>query len=202
MVICVLLDDGSSGLGLFRVDPVGGELETLNTLDRDTSTGGKAYYDVTVVAADQGSPSENITRVIRVGLVDINDNDPQLSVFYDTTTTEGDAVNTGIMTFSPSDDDETAASYTYSIDSGDTNSNFKMASNEIQVNTVIDLDAGDAASYTLEISVDDGVTPARTTTTTVYITVTSTNDEDPVFGTTIPTGTLTVSFDSWPVSIL
>ena len=51
----------------------------------------------------------------------------------------------------------------------------------------------DPASYTLTVTVVDGGSPELTGTATVYVTVTTSNDHSPIFGTTIPTGTISVS---------
>ena len=56
---------------MFRVDPVSGEVSTLQTLDRD---GGITSYTVTVKADDGGTSP--ITRAITVTLNDVNDNTP------------------------------------------------------------------------------------------------------------------------------
>ena len=63
-----------------------------------------------------------------------------------------------------------------------------------QIQTAIDLDGGDANFYTLIVEVGDGGTPELTGTATVYVSVTSSNDADPVFGATTPTGSIPVSF--------
>lgn len=62
---------------MFGIDATSGVLSTLvDTLDRDTATGGLAYYDVTVIATDGGTPAQSSTVVVRVGLTDDNDNTP------------------------------------------------------------------------------------------------------------------------------
>jgi len=68
------------------VDPVSGEIETTGTFDID---GGITYFDLVVKAADQGTSSLSVTRQLKVGLTDINDNSPVFSQnVYDVTVAE------------------------------------------------------------------------------------------------------------------
>ena len=97
-----------------------------------------------------------------------------------------------------SDDDVTAATYTYSFASGNAAGKFRFdASTPSMIETAAliepDVATGDATSYTLVVEVSDGGTPALTGSTTVIITVTTTNDHDPVFGASTPSGVVMVS---------
>ena len=54
-------------------DPVSGIVTTKARLDRET----KSMYTVVLVARDQGSPSQQATRILEVVVKDIDDHPPQ-----------------------------------------------------------------------------------------------------------------------------
>ena len=82
----MILGGTNSALDKFRVDPVSGDIETTGTFDID---GGITYFDLVVKAADQGASPNYVTRQLRVGLTDVNDNSPAFSqALYDVTITE------------------------------------------------------------------------------------------------------------------
>ncbi len=184
-----------SALGAFRVDPTSGVIQTTSSFDYES---GITYYDVTVQAADRGAPSRSITRTLRIGVQDVNDNAPVFSdLVYDATTTEGDAVTTGVIQLVATDADSLAFSPVYSIVSGNGAGKFAISGDKIQILAVIDLDTptGDPDSYELGVEVTDGT---LTGSATVYVVVQSTNDHDPVFGVT---GTNPVSPTSKQVDV-
>ena len=170
-------------------------LQTTAILERD-GTNGRSHYDVVIRATDNGSPARSVERTIRVGITDYNDNPPKFSfASFQTSTTEGAAADTDVILL-PATDADTTSTLAYAITSGNTDK-FKFdttTKNQLKIKTAIDLDAdtGDAASYTLVATVTDGGSPELTGSTTVFITVTPSNDHDPVFGTTTPTGTISV----------
>jgi hypothetical protein len=76
----------NSALAKFRVDSVSGDVETTGTFDID---GGITYFDLVVMVTDGGTSSLSDTRLLRVGLTDVNDNSPVFSqTVYDVTVTE------------------------------------------------------------------------------------------------------------------
>ncbi|KAK2158072.1 hypothetical protein LSH36_178g06015 [Paralvinella palmiformis] len=197
-------DSGSnSALDKFRVDPVSGEIETTGTFDID---GGITYFDLVVKAADQGTSSLSVTRQLKVGLTDINDNSPVFSQnVYDVTVAEGAAVDTSVLQLSATDADVTSTNFTYVITAGDSLSKFRFdATNPdtIEIAAVIDLDTGtsDPDSYTLTLQVSDGT---NTGVATVYVRVTSSNDHTPAFGTpTVNTVTMATRASYYDVTSL
>lgn len=62
-----------SGSGdVFAVDPSSGWLTTLVPLDRETVPA----YSVTVLATDNGTPSQTASATLHIRLIDYNDNAP------------------------------------------------------------------------------------------------------------------------------
>ena len=66
----------------------------------------------------------------------------------------------------------------------------------LETSAVINPDSpsSDPDYYILTVKVKDGGSPELTGTATVYVTVTTSNDHTPVFGTTVPTGTISVGW--------
>ena len=97
---------------------------------------------------------ETITQGLRVGITDVNDNDPTFPNQYYYATVDEGATTTNIKTISATDADGTfTAAYALTNDFG----KFALASSstgQINVNTAIDLDnaTNDAGSYTIEVS--------------------------------------------------
>ena len=170
--------------GKFHVDPTSGVLTTTDTFDYETMT----YYDVTVKAEDGGGTARSTTRSLRVGITDVNDNIPVFAQSsYTVDTTEGSAADTSVLTLVTTDADSTFVP-TYAFVSGNTASMFRLDGNLLEINTAIDLDAGtsDSDSYSFVITVADGHVTEMTGTTTVYVSVLSSNDYDPVWDTWSP----------------
>ncbi|XP_052778546.1 cadherin EGF LAG seven-pass G-type receptor 2-like, partial [Mya arenaria] len=185
---------GSTTTGTFGVDPTSGVLSTIvDTFDCDTATGGLAYYDVIIVASDKGSTVKSATIQVRVGLVDVNDNTPTFAQnVYTLSIPETTAASTSLLTLTATDDDVTDAMLTFTLEASSSpsaySSKFELDSNTAQLNLLatVDLDAGDASSYILVVSVSDGGSSALTSTTSVIVTVTSVNDAAPsVTGATV-----------------
>ncbi|WAR26918.1 FAT1-like protein, partial [Mya arenaria] len=186
---------GSATTGIFGVDPFSGVLSTIvTTLDCDTATGGLAYYDVTIIASDKGSPVNSATIQVRVGLVDVNDNTPTFAQnVYTVSIPETTAATTSLLTLTATDDDVTAAALTFTLETSSSPSAYaskfeldSTTTNQLNLLAAVDLDAGDASSYILVVSVADGGSPALTSTTSVIVTVTAVNDAAPsVTGATV-----------------
>ncbi|XP_044255905.1 protein dachsous [Tribolium madens] len=62
----------SDGYGVFKIDPLTGVIKTRMMLDHEEKT----IYRLAVVASDAGKPPKQIVRVLRVEVLDLNDNRP------------------------------------------------------------------------------------------------------------------------------
>ena len=176
--------------GKFRVDEDTGEIITTSTFDYESMT----YYDSVVKARDKGTVPYEITRGVRIGITDFNDQNPVFSQsVYDVTTDEGAAVDTSVLQLSATDPDSGITPvFTYAISGGNTAGKYRVDGDILEINSIIDLDTGvgDSAEYELTVTVTDQASPGDLTgTATVYVVVQSTNEHTPVWDAWSPVWT-------------
>lgn len=184
-------ENGAAQSGSFRVNSVSGVVMTNALLERDPPSG-ITNYTLLLRATDNGVPAKSVDQSIVIKLLDANDNSPAFpQTLYDVTVNEDEVASTSVLALTATDNDETFT-FTYSIFSGNTGSKFQIVSNELQIQTVVDLDSpnNDPSFYTLVVQVVDGGSPELTGSTTVLISISPTNDHDPVF---VAPSTVTVS---------
>ncbi|XP_052778547.1 cadherin EGF LAG seven-pass G-type receptor 1-like [Mya arenaria] len=181
----------STASAKFSIDSSTGSITTIDTLDRETA----ASYTLVVYATDQGSnPQQNTGSVTyTVVLNDENDNDPVVqNTPYDTTITEDATLNTAAFTISVTDADENENAYlTYSLTSGNTNSDFSIDSGSGLLQVVNTLDRETTDVYYLEVTIVDAGAVPRSAIVTATVTVSDVNDNYPIFQ---PVPTTTYSF--------
>ncbi|XP_078597383.1 protocadherin Fat 4-like [Branchiostoma floridae x Branchiostoma japonicum] len=183
-------DDGSD---VFHIDSSTGAISIMGTLDYETISS----YELTLKAEDDGDPSQSATATLTVNVTDVNDNPPTFDrSIYTAAVEEGAAGGTSVATLVVSDADS-SSSVSYEFVSGNDADKFQFGTtntNDVEVKTTIDLDSAtpDAGEYTLVVRVTDGGTPPLSGTTTVYVTITPTNQHDPIFA---GSGTTAVSID-------
>lgn len=68
----ILKGRDSDGYGVFTVDPVSGLVRTRTVLDHED----RAIYRLAVAATDSGKPPRQTVRLLRVEVLDVNDNRP------------------------------------------------------------------------------------------------------------------------------
>ncbi|XP_077987063.1 protocadherin Fat 4-like isoform X2 [Glandiceps talaboti] len=174
---------GSSNL--FHMDPDNGQITTMGIFDYESGT---TSYTLTCQVKDGGTPIPSSTTFsLTVNIDNYNDDSPTFQEnLYEVTVTEGDSVDTVVQTFVIMDMD--SSSFTYQFLSGNNLGKFKLddATNTIKINSVINLDSNDPASYLLIVQVKDGGSPELSGVTTVLVTVTSSNDHTPIFASTTP----------------
>ena len=170
---------------MFHLDGTTGVLTTSSTFDYETMT----YYDISVQAEDGGGTAKSVARSLRVGITDVNDNAPVFNqATYHVSTIEGSTIDTSVVQVGATDVDSTASLF-FAILSGNGDGKFRMDTSidTIEINTVINLDVGDAVSYVLQVTVTDGSgVDALTGTATVYISVQSSNDHALIWNTWSP----------------
>ncbi|XP_077869083.1 protocadherin-like wing polarity protein stan, partial [Saccoglossus kowalevskii] len=195
-IISYSIDAVDPNVNKFYIEPSTGEIVTIGTFDYETDP---QRYTITVMAADDGNPSNTVTDDIILDIEDYNDNEPIFSqnIYYRDDVVEGSPVDTSVLALTTTDADSIAlTTIQYEFVSGNDDDLFKIdqPTETIQIKNIIDLDAGsdDPASYILVIRAVDGGTPELSGTTTVNIVMEAVNDHDPVFGATSPI-TLTVS---------
>lgn len=68
----ILKGRDSDGYGVFNIDPVTGVIRTRMILDHEERT----IYRLAVAASDNGKPPRQTVRMLRVEVLDLNDNRP------------------------------------------------------------------------------------------------------------------------------
>lgn len=68
----ILKERDSDGYGVFSIDPMSGVIRTRTVLDHEE----RAIYRLAVAASDSGTPSRKTVRLLRVEVLDLNDQRP------------------------------------------------------------------------------------------------------------------------------
>ncbi|XP_060596894.1 protocadherin beta-8-like isoform X2 [Ruditapes philippinarum] len=151
----------------FAISSPGGSLTLSSALDFESTSS----YVIQVKATD--SASEVGTATVTITITDVNEAAPAFGkTSYTVCVADGSAAGTSVTTFSATDQD-TANTITYSINSGDTSSNFKVSTAKLEVNTGKTLAMSTTAKYTLVVHATDNGSPAKTGTSTYTVNVQS-----------------------------
>lgn len=68
----ILKGRDSDGYGMFSIDPMSGVIRTKTSLDHEEKT----IYRLAVAATDNGKPPKQTVRLLRIEVLDLNDNRP------------------------------------------------------------------------------------------------------------------------------
>ncbi|KAL1394428.1 hypothetical protein pipiens_003054 [Culex pipiens pipiens] len=167
----------------FQINPVSGEITTRDSLDRET----KSDYDLVVEARDQGTPYRSSRISIKVKILDVNDNapdivDPQEDVV---SVREEQPIGTEVVRVRAIDRDNGAnASITYSILKGRDSDGYGMFSIDPisgVLRTKVSLDHEEKTIYRLAVAATDNGKPPRQTVRVLRIEVLDLNDNRPTF---------------------
>ncbi|XP_043928153.1 protocadherin-16 [Protopterus annectens] len=162
----------------FGVIPDSGWLFVKSILDRES----KDLYLLTLLACTgNGDQKKTGTATVMVTVTDENDNAPKLSEErYFVTVLENSQVGTSIGRILATDRDSGQNSkLTYRLSQPD--ANFQINAQTGEVATKVSLDREHQSTYILIVLVQDGGTPPRSATGTIYVTVLDENDNAPVF---------------------
>nr|XP_034970866.1 protocadherin-16 [Zootoca vivipara]XP_034970867.1 protocadherin-16 [Zootoca vivipara] len=162
----------------FGIAPDTGWLYVRSTLDREV----QELYVLTVLAvAGEGEGRQTGTSTVRVTVTDENDNSPRLSEErYFFTVAENRPAGSSVGRVTASDRDagqNSRLAYRLVPPEG----NFLIHTQTGELSLRRSLDREQQASYQLQVVVQDGGTPPRSTTGTVYVTVLDENDNAPTF---------------------
>ena len=166
----------------FSVDSITGEVRVNGDLDREQHDD----YTVVVTITDNGSPSLSSNVTLRIGINDINDNDPVLAeidigqlyenevphVFATAVCSDLDLADNGTIGFTLDDDHDG----TFQIDS---------VTGSISNSRLLDRET--RGSWDIEIVCSDEGSPPRSVRRGVVVTVLDRNDNPPVFSSSIYT---------------
>ena len=158
----------------FGVNLSSGELSSLIELDRENVP----FYNFTVVASDNGSPSLSASTVVTIAVLDRNDNSPEFSQFlYSVSVPESTPLGTSLTTVTAVDQDlGTNAEVRFSIISGAPIGLFTLSPLSGEIQLTQSLDAETATAYNLTIQAIDSGTPSLFSNATVEVTVMDVND--------------------------
>ena len=156
----------------FTVDPTTGKMQINDTLDYESV---KSYV-LTVEVSDGVNTSQ---ATIEIDITDINDETPVVKS-ETIIVSEAAELGTEVHTISVFDADENN-SFTYSITFGNSEGIFKLDESTGLLSVISAIDYETTNSYSLAIDVSDGVNTGQGTIT---VTITNTNDENPVVSST------------------
>uniref|UniRef100_A0ABM5FVG6 Protocadherin-16 n=1 Tax=Pogona vitticeps TaxID=103695 RepID=A0ABM5FVG6_9SAUR len=162
----------------FSIAPDTGWLNVRSTLDREV----QELYVLTVLAvAGEGEGRQTGSSTVRVTVTDENDNSPRLSEErYFFTVVENRPAGSSVGRVAASDRDAGQNSrLTYRLVPPESGFLIHTQTGELSIRK--SLDREQHASYQLHVLVQDGGTPPRSTTGTVFVTVLDENDNAPTF---------------------
>ncbi|XP_058795788.1 protein dachsous [Phymastichus coffea] len=167
----------------FIIDPNTGELRALETLDREI----KAVHELIVEARDQGTPSRASRIPVKVTVLDVNDNSPEI------VDPQGDVVsvreeqmpNTEVARVRAFDNDlGENATITYSIlkdHDSDGYNVFRIDPISGMIKTMVVLDHEERNVYRLSVKASDGGRPSRYSVRAFRVEVLALTDNRPTF---------------------
>ncbi|KXJ82442.1 hypothetical protein RP20_CCG013707, partial [Aedes albopictus] len=167
----------------FQINPISGEITTRDRLDRET----KSIYDLVVEARDQGTPYRSSRVSIKIKILDVNDNSPEIVDPQEDVVSvrEEQPIGTEVVRVRAIDRDfGVNASITYSILKGrdsDGHGMFTIDPITGLIRTKASLDHEEKTIYRLAVAATDGGKPPRQTVRLLRIEVLDLNDNRPTF---------------------
>lgn len=160
-----------------------GEITTRDSLDRET----KSNYDLVVEARDQGTPYRSSRVSIKIKILDVNDNSPEIVDPQEDVVSvrEEQPIGTEVVRVRAIDRDfGVNASITYSILKGrdsDGHGMFSIDPITGVIRTKASLDHEEKTIYRLAVAATDNGKPPRQTVRLLRIEVLDLNDNRPTF---------------------
>ncbi|XP_046548571.1 LOW QUALITY PROTEIN: protocadherin Fat 4-like [Haliotis rubra] len=163
------------GQAYFAIDSSSGIITTTQNIDYET----KHVFFLILQAIDGGTPALSTVGVVRVTVVDLNDNAPTFTPdFFTQSLSEDATLGTSVTTVYATDADSSANNnnvFTYSL----TDAFFEVNTGSGQISTKALLDRETIPSHNLTILAIDQVTPANTGTAVVTVNLLDVNDNKP-----------------------
>ncbi|XP_063814849.1 cadherin-23 isoform X2 [Pseudophryne corroboree] len=175
---------GGDILGEFVISSVEGDLRVRKDYELDREN--IAFYNITIMAKDRGSPPFSATAIVDVRVLDINDNDPViLNLPLNITISENTPVSTPITRILASDADTGRnAILTFNITAGNGENTFFINENSGIVYVNRQLDREKVSEYRLTVTVKDNpenIRNSRRDFDLLIVTIADENDNRPVF---------------------
>ncbi|XP_077579230.1 protocadherin-16-like [Stigmatopora nigra] len=163
--------------GTFALDSDTGALSILKGLDREE----QEVFNLTVVAEDHGTPRLSASQLLRIYVVDVNDEAPRFQEsVYRAQIAENRPAGTSVLTVSAFDLDQGSnGKVTYE---GVSEEAFSVDPASGVVTATRPLDREERENYSLTVYAKDGGLPPNYSKATVRIRVSDENDNAPVFG--------------------
>lgn len=160
----------------FSIDPVDGIITVNNELDRELWP----FYNLTVVAIDEGSPPVTGSTSVVVTIIDINDNAPRL-ISTDGFVRENQPHGTLVATLTAIDDDlpPNQGPFTYWLIRPALRNSFTLTSDGVLF-TSRPLDREVSPFFDIHIVIQDAGSPPLSSTTMFHVKVLDENDNSPV----------------------
>ena len=163
--------------GKFNVSS-SGVVSVTDTLDYETVTS----YSLAITVTDSGVPSRSKEVSVRISVSAVNEHIPVFtsSGSYSVSVPEDTNLGTELIRVTANDGDDSGHAHgrvVYSIISGNTGFFFHISADNGAIQLMRSLDREVVSSYTLEVEATDGENPVNAT---VSITVTDSNDNEPV----------------------
>ena len=169
---------GGNTNNAFAINSSTGEITVANSSELDYESGATSYtLSLTVSDGTNTSSAETVT----INVNDLNDNVPVITASQNFSIDENSANATSVGTVTATDGDATATTYQdWKITGGNTNNAFAIdpSTGEITVATSSQLDTETTPSYTITLTVSDGVNISSAETVTIN--VNDLNDNAPV----------------------
>ncbi|KAJ3589902.1 hypothetical protein NHX12_010743, partial [Muraenolepis orangiensis] len=173
-------DEGENGRVSYRIQTGNSagrfSLNPNTALDREE----QEVFNLTVVAEDHGAPPLSTSQVLRVQVIDVNDETPAFQwAEFESQVMENRGPGTTVLTVSASDHDQGSNGHvTYG---GVTEEGFVINPVTGVITTTRELDREVQDRYTLTVYARDGGLPANFAKAVVRVEVTDENDNAPVF---------------------
>ena len=172
--VTYLIHNGAN-LNVFGIFPSDGFLYTKTALDHEV----RDYYDLQVVAIDNGIPAMSTTVSVTIRILDVNDNGPAFDeASYTFHVTENRPPHS-IVGFVTASDSDTSDTLRYELE--DKTGSFIVSESSGEVITRVALNRESRETYHLTVHVSDQGEPPNTATVEVTVTVDDVNDNSPVF---------------------
>ncbi|XP_026790947.3 protocadherin Fat 4 isoform X2 [Pangasianodon hypophthalmus] len=160
----------------FSIDPVNGIITVNNELDRELWP----FYNLTVIAIDEGSPPVTGSTSVVVTIIDINDNSPRLTS-TDGFVRENQPHGTLVATLTAIDDDlpPNQGPFTYWLIRPALRNSFTLTSDGVLF-TSSPLDREVSPFFDIHMVIQDAGSPPLSSTTMFHVKVLDENDNPPV----------------------
>ncbi|VDP11762.1 unnamed protein product [Onchocerca flexuosa] len=167
-----LTADESDAWKYFKINEESGEIFTVSALDAEYSK----EYNLHVIAKDHGNPQLSNTVVVKIEILDKNDNAPRFSNLFYGTVAENSPLGTSILRVTSYDADMNSTLFYYL--EGDYADSFLIDQQTGWISLAKEVDREKKNEYSIKVKAWDGLWEVRTSLT---ITVEDINDNPPTF---------------------